>query len=180
MGPKNAESALKRESGKSESCDSQCCVRVEKVGCDSGMGRISSRHPLSRAAKRGCFKRGGFPDLDLSFLFLSFFVLFCPFPGFSGIFPICSGMVRGFSRFVPFLFLGLLSAPTRNSPERVRDTIGTFPKKKVGNTRVWKLSVPKKSQSQKNRCVFKSQSTKSQVLPQKSQRNRQKKSQKNR
>ena len=41
-------------------------------------------------------------------------------------------MVRGFSRFVPFLFLGLLRAPTRNSPERVRDTIWTFPKK-VGN-----------------------------------------------
>ena len=35
----------------------------------------------------------------------------------------------------------------------------------------------KKSQSQKNRCVFKSQSTKSQVLPQKSQKNRQNKSQ---
>ena len=46
-------------------------------------------------------------------------------------------MVRGFSRFVPFLFLGLLRAPTRNSPERVRDTIWTFPEK-VGNTRVWK------------------------------------------
>ena len=40
-----------------------------------------------------------------------------------------SGMVRGFSRFVPFLFLGLLRAPTRNSPERVRDTIWAFPEK---------------------------------------------------
>ena len=61
-----------------------------------------------------------------------FFVLFCPFwdfPDFSGIFPICSGTVRGFSRFVLFLFLGLLRAPTRNSPERVRDTIWTFPEK---------------------------------------------------
>ena len=38
-------------------------------------------------------------------------------------------MVRGFSRFVLFLFLGLLRAPTRNSPERVRDTIWTFPEK---------------------------------------------------
>ena len=54
----------------------------------------------------GGFKRGGFPDLDSSFLFcpfLSFFVLFCPFLGLSrffldfpdlpadgpGIFPIC-------------------------------------------------------------------------------------------
>ena len=38
-------------------------------------------------------------------------------------------MVRGFSRFVLFLFLGLLRAPMRNSPERVRDTIWTFPEK---------------------------------------------------
>ena len=38
-------------------------------------------------------------------------------------------MVRGFSRFVPFLFLSLLRVPTRNSPERVRDTIWTFPEK---------------------------------------------------
>ena len=73
-----------------------------------------SRVFWSRAAKRG-----GFPIWTCP----SFFVLFCPFwdfPDFSGIFPICSGMVRGFSRFVLFLFLGLLRAPTRNSPERVR------------------------------------------------------------
>ena len=85
-------------------------------------------HYLSRAAKRGCFKRGGFPIWTCP----SFFVLLCPFwdfPDFSGIFPICSGMVRGFSRLVLFPFLGLLRAPTRNSPERVRDTIWTFPEK---------------------------------------------------
>ena len=61
-----------------------------------------------------------------------FLVLFCPFsdfPDFSGIFLICAGMVRGFSRFVLFLFLSLLRAPTRNSLERVRDTIWTFPEK---------------------------------------------------
>ena len=90
--------------------------------CDSGTLQVS------RAAKRGGFKRGVFPIWTCP----SFFVLFCPFwgfPDFSGIFPICSGMVRGFSRFVPFLFLGLLRAPTRNSPERVRDTIWTFPEK---------------------------------------------------
>ena len=79
----------------------------------------------SRAAKRGCFKRGGFPIWTCP----SFFVLFCPFGTFPGIFPICSGMVRGFSRFVLFLCLGLLRAPTRNSPERVRDTIRTCPEK---------------------------------------------------
>ena len=88
----------------------------------------------------GGLSNGGASRSGLVLPFLSFFVLFrrfWDFPDFSGIFPICSGMVRGFSRFVPFLFLGLLRAPTRNSPERVRDTIWTFPKK-VGNTRVWK------------------------------------------
>ena len=81
------------------------------------------RYWASRAAKRG-----GFPIWTCP----SFFVLFCPFsffPDFSGIFPICAGMVRGFSRFVLFLFLSLLRAPTRNSPKRVRDTIWTFPEK---------------------------------------------------
>ena len=61
--------------------------------------------------------------------FAPFFVLFGTFPIFLGIFPICSEMVRGFCRFVLFLFLGLLRAPTRNSPERVRDTFWTFPEK---------------------------------------------------
>ena len=76
----------------------------------------------------GVSNRGGFPIWTCP-SFFSFFVLFGGFPDFSGIFPICSGMVRGFSRLVLFLFLGLLRAPTRNSPERVRDTIWTFPKK---------------------------------------------------
>ena len=81
----------------------------------------------------GGFQTGGLPDLDLSFLFCPFFCPFWDFPGFSGIFPICSGMVRGFSRFVPFLFLSLLRALTRNSPE---NTIWTFPEK-MGNPPVW-------------------------------------------
>ena len=94
----------------------------------NGAKKYENGWPNSRPAKRGCFKRGGFPIWTCP----SFFVPFCPFwdfPDLSGIFPICSGMVRGFSRFVPFLFLGLLTAPTRNSPERVRDTIWTFPEK---------------------------------------------------
>ena len=57
------------------------------------------------------------------------FCPFCPFPDFFGIVPICLEIVQGFSRFVLFLFLGLLTAPMRNSPERVRDTIWTFPEK---------------------------------------------------
>ena len=88
----------------------------------------------------GRVSNGGVSRSGLVLPFLSFFVFFCPFwdfPDFSGIFPICSGMVRGFSRFVLFLFLSLLRAPTRNSPERVRDTIWTFPEK-MGNPPVWK------------------------------------------
>ena len=80
--------------------------------------------PLNGGVSNGGVSRSG--------LVLPFFILFCPFwdfPDLPGIFPICSGMVRGFSRFFLFLFLGLLRAPTRNSPERVRDTIWTFPEK---------------------------------------------------
>ena len=100
-------------------CDLRLPPRIPDIAAD---------FVKSRAAKRGVFQTGGFPDLDLSFLFCPF----CPFwdfPDFSGIFPICSGMVRGFFRSVLSLFLGLLRAPTRNSPERVRDTIWTFPEK---------------------------------------------------
>ena len=82
-------------------------------------------HQTTSRFQTGGFQTGGFPDLDLSFLFCPFW----DFPDFSGIFPICLGMVRGFSRLVLFLSLSLLKAPTRNSPERVRDTIWTVPEK---------------------------------------------------
>ena len=100
--------------------------------------------PLNGGVSNGGVSWSGLVLPFLSFFvlfcpFLSFFVLFCPFlsffvlfwdfPDFSGIFPICSGTLRGFSRFVLFLFLGLLRAPTRNSPERVRDTIWICPEK---------------------------------------------------
>ena len=92
--------------------------------------------PLNGGVSNGGVSRSG---LVLPFLTRpSFLSLLGPFPDFSGIFPICSGMVRGFSRLVLVLFLGLLRAPTRNSPERVRDTLWTFPQKWEGNTRVWK------------------------------------------
>ena len=78
-------------------------------------------------AARTSTKKLGSEKLRADFSFPSFFWDFPDF--FSGIFPNCSGMVRGFSRFVLFLFLGLLRAPTRNRPERVRDTIWTCPKK---------------------------------------------------
>ena len=73
--------------------------RPPLTGVPRGPGR-KVPHRVSRAAKRGCFKRGGFPIWTCP----SVFVLFCPFGTFPGIFPICSGMVRGFSRFVLFLF----------------------------------------------------------------------------
>ena len=80
---------------------------------------------LSRAAKRGCFKRGvSRSGLVLPFLsFFGTFPIFLQFSRFargrSGDFPDC-----------PFpLSQPLLRAPTRNSPERVRDTIWTFPEK---------------------------------------------------
>ena len=96
------------------------------VSCNSAAIRIriESQGPLNG----GGFKRGASRS-GLVLPFLSFLVLFGVFPIFLGFFPICSGMVRGFSRFVLFLF-GLSRAPTRNSPERVRDTIWTFPEKK--------------------------------------------------
>ena len=87
--------------------------------CDPNEGVFIER---SRAAKRGCFKRGGFPIWTCP----SFFVLLGLSRGFSRF---VRRFVRGFSRLVLFLFLGLLLAPTRNSPESVRDTIWTFPQK---------------------------------------------------
>ena len=87
----------------------------------------------SRAAKRGGFKRGGFPISTGP----SFFVLFWDFPDFSGIFPICAGMVRGFARFVLFLFLSLSEHLRGTVPKGSATQSGPFPKK-VGNTRVWK------------------------------------------
>ena len=94
----------------------------------SAIESANKRTRLEGPPNGGVSNGGGFPIWTCP----SFFVLFCPFwdfPDFSGIFPICSGTLRGFSRFVLFLFLGLLRAPTRNSPERVRDTIWTFPEK---------------------------------------------------
>ena len=92
---------------------------------------------------RGGFKGGGSRSgLVLPF----FFVPFWDFPDFSWIFPICPGIVRGFPRFVIFLCFGsFLTAPTRSSPERVRDTIRTFPEKNgklplFGNPLIYLLS----------------------------------------
>ena len=90
-----------------------------------------SQGPLNGGVSNGGVSRSG---LVLPFLsFLSFLGL----SRFFGNFPDLLGDGPGIFPISPFLFLGLLRAPTRNSPERVRDTIWTFPQK-VGNTRVWK------------------------------------------
>ena len=74
------------------------------------------------------------PDLDSSFLFLSFLGLsrFCrDSPDLSG----------DFRDLLFSSFLGLFNtAPLRNSPERVRDTIRTFPEIS-GNRTFWKPLV---------------------------------------
>ena len=77
----------------------------------------------SRTAKRGGFKRGGFPI----WICPSFFVLVCPFWDFSrfwGIFPICPGTLQGFSWLVIFLFAAYWQHLRGTG---VRDTIWTFP-----------------------------------------------------
>ena len=95
-------------------------------------GASSDPH-FSRAAKRGCFKRGGFPIWTCP-SFLSFFVLL--------------GLSRGFSRFVrglsgdfPDWSVSSFSAYYQHLrgtvPKGSATQSGPFPKK-VGNTRVWK------------------------------------------
>ena len=56
------------------------CPTLFHFNSSSGTCNIR-RERMSRAAKRGCFKRGGFPIWTC----LSFFVLFCPFLSFSGL-----------------------------------------------------------------------------------------------
>ena len=65
-----------------------CMGKVQKAALKWGLRPLSAtRAQLSRATKRGCFKRGGFPIWTCP----SFFVLFCPFGTFPGIFPIYPG-----------------------------------------------------------------------------------------
>ena len=81
------------------------------------------------------------PDLDLS-------LLFCPFLGLSRFFrdfPNLSWDSPGSSRLVLFLFHSLLTAPRRNSPERVRDRIWTVPAKSgkppgLASLKIWVLA----------------------------------------
>ena len=100
----------------------------ELVGHESLITPLSEKLAIFQGPLSGGGFKGGFPDLDLSFLF-------CPFSSFLGLsrffrdFPDLSGDSSGIFPICDFLFLGLLTAPTRNSPERVCDTIWTFPEK---------------------------------------------------
>ena len=78
----------------------------------------------STAAKPG-FQTGGGSRSGLVLPFLSFLGL----SRFSGFSRFARGISGGFPDSSLFLILGLLRAPTRNSPERVRNTIWTFPEK---------------------------------------------------
>ena len=79
-------------------------VSLSKFGCRKGVEKeLGDQKPHSQGPLNGGVSNGG---VSRSGLVLPFFVLFCPFGTFPGIFPICSGMLRGFSRFVLFLFLG--------------------------------------------------------------------------
>ena len=92
---------------------------------------------------------GGFPIWTCP----SFLVLFCPFgdfPDLSGIFPICSGMVWGFSQLVLFLFLGLLSGTKKEHK----------PKLLSPNIFRWGSGLPHEGVGQKVRYVPRNQEIK--------------------
>ena len=68
-------------------------------------------------------REGRFPIQTCPSFFVLFLVLFCTFPIFRG-FPGSAGIVPRFSRCVFFLFLCLVTAPTRDSPERAATQSG--------------------------------------------------------
>ena len=92
------------------------------------VGTVRPSHTI-QGPPNGGVSNGGVSRSGLVLPFLSFFVLFGTFPIFLGF----SRFARGWSGDFPdsplFLCISLLRAPTRNSPERVRDTIWTFPEK---------------------------------------------------
>ena len=118
-----------------KACPNQEQKIIPKTKCWAG---CPCRHPLSGPILRDIailslltgrqtgvgFKPGGGSWSGLVLPFLSFFCPFWDSPDFSGIFPNCSGMVRGFSRFVLFLVLGLGTVPKGSTTQS-----GPFPKK---------------------------------------------------
>ena len=108
----NCKEFLEKEKGKENQKDKEKKIRV----------------------KGGGFQTGGFPDLDLSFLFCPFW----DFPDFSGIFPISSGDSPGIFRIRPFSLSRPIKSTyeeqSRKGPRRNLD----LSRKKVGNPPVWK------------------------------------------
>ena len=100
-----------------------CRTKLPESFCDLKNSRTGRR----RVSKRGA--RRGFPIWTCP----SLFVIFCPFLSLLGLprfFPGSFRFLQGFSRLILFLFLGLsIKASRRNGPERVCDTIQTFPDK---------------------------------------------------
>ena len=124
------------------------CFRNSHLRNFSRIQAPLNQTPLRLPPTNGGVSNGGASRSGLVLPFLSFFRPFWDFPDFFGIFPIFPGTLRGFSRFVLFLFLGVLTAPTRNSPERVCDTTWTFPDKEWETPRFGKppgLASPKGS-----------------------------------
>ena len=101
---------------------------------------FAARHQSVSQGPLGGFQTRGFPIWTCP----SFLVLFRPFwdfPDFAGIFPICSGMDRGFSRSVLLLFSRPAANSTyeeqsrkrpRHNPDLSRKEWGTSGKSKGG------------------------------------------------
>ena len=100
-----------------------------KVEIDLALRLQGMPHQLSQGPPNGGVSNGGVSRSGLVLPFLSFFAFFGTFPIFPGFSRFARGWSEDFPRFGLFLFLSLLRAPTRNSPERVRDTIWTFSEK---------------------------------------------------
>ena len=115
-------------------CDSIRANRFVRI-CET-LEICESQGPLNGGVSNGGVSRSGLvlPFLSLFCPFWDFPRFFCPF------FPICPGMVRGFSLLVLFLFLGLLRAPYEEQSQKgPRNNLLTFPERPVGNPReeVW-------------------------------------------
>ena len=134
---RSKETSRPKTGGKAHWDDQKCARRQVALGGDV------AHHSSPRAWPWG-FNPGGFPDLDLSFLycpFLSLFVLF-------GTLLILLGFFHG--DFPDWSFASLSwpisrlllwwKAAARNSPERDSDTIRIFPQ--WGNPPVWKPPGP--------------------------------------
>ena len=94
---------------------------------------VSVTH-FSRAAKRGCFKRGGFPIWTCP----SFFCPFLSFWDFPGDFPDLLRDGPGIFPICPFPLSRPIQSTYEEQSRKGSVTQSGLVPKKVGNTRVWK------------------------------------------